>query len=147
MFFARRILEKYPQVDFIVRGEGEMAMCELVGSISGGVVPNNIAGLLWRANDRVRVGPNPSVCRTLDILPWPAYDLIPSPADYAEANGDRRIALNVELARGCCYSCKFCGCSAFWGQRLRWFSIERVLNQIQILHFEYGVNHFYITDN
>lgn len=60
---------------------------------------------------------------------------------------DTRRALNVELARGCSGGCTFCGCFSFWCGKHRYFSIEKVFQQVSLIVEKYGINHVYLSDD
>lgn len=62
-------------VDFVIRGEGEYALLELVSSLEKGKVDTNIQNLCFRKNGEAVVNPLRSLLENLDELPFPDKSL------------------------------------------------------------------------
>lgn len=95
------LLHNYP-IDFIIRGEGEQALPQLIEYLEGKKTVSAIAGLSYRdrrANLVRNPDSTPLSVAELENLPVPAYDLLPD----GFYNG-----LTVESSRGCYFSCAFC---------------------------------------
>ncbi len=128
-------------IDFVVRGDGEDAMLEIVQ----GVPPERIAGLSYREGLVVRHNRTRPLEMDLDRYPFPAYDLVdfdnyfPAPGSY------RRLpAINMLMTRGCPGKCTFCN-SAFTTLRSR--SPESVVEQIKVLRYKHGIRQILFYDD
>lgn len=108
-------------VDYIIRGEGERALTELVRQLDAGAKPKR----------RVIDAPPPD----LEALPNP-YDL------YTEEDIKNRIVY-VESSRGCPYRCIFCLSSR--DEKVRYFPLDSFLASMRIL-LDRGVRLFKFTD-
>ena len=125
-------LRACPELDYIVRGEGEMTMLELVQALaSGNPDPSAIAGLAWRSNGAPRANPDRPRVTDLDSLPNPSHHF---------------AFHHLSLTRGCPGRCRFCGSPAFWGSRVRFHSASYFVDQIQA-QVERGQRFFYFSDD
>lgn len=108
-------MERLPDVNFIVIGEGEETLLHLLREIRDEQKYHFVFGLAYRKGEEVMINP-----------PRPKLDLnnIPSPHRFAEdiPNLGKRIVY-FETSRGCPFSCQFCLSSIEVG--VRYFDIER----------------------
>src|ERR1051326_7910897 len=104
---ARRILEEYPWIAAVVRGEGEETIAEWGRNVRGGGGAR-VAGMISRRGNELIAGASRARNRALDELPLPSYHLI----DWARYSTARIIT-----TRGCSYRCSFCDVTALWGNR------------------------------
>jgi ribosomal peptide maturation radical SAM protein 1 len=144
--------ESYPWIDFVVRGEGERPLVDLVTALSEGDSGALAAtsGLVWRDGGRSRAaGERSVVVQDLDRLPRPDY------SDWFEQLGralpelsKEDIELPIETSRGCWYGekhhCTFCGLN---GQSMAFRSKrpETVLEELRSLS-RHGVPFVYAVD-
>src|SRR5664280_293154 len=73
---AQESLESYSEIDFIIRGEGELTLLELVECIEHGRSPLKVDGLSFRHEDRIIHNPPRKLIDNLDDLPFPGYHFI-----------------------------------------------------------------------
>jgi radical SAM superfamily enzyme YgiQ (UPF0313 family) len=126
-------LKHFPEIDFIVTGEGEDPFSRLVATLErkAPVEAANIPGLALRKDGRpFRNAPGEAVC-DLDALPMPGrhFDLA-----------------HVSLTRGCMSNCTFCGSPAFWGRRVRSHSADYFVEQLAMLRSR-GRRFFHVSDD
>ncbi len=114
-------------VDFIVRGEGEVAFRHLLRGMESGGDLGGISGLSYRRDGIWRHNPAGAPHRLEDgeiRLPRRSarvlrgYTMLGSPVDV------------VETSRGCTYDCSFCSIIAMRGRNFHTYSFERVLADI-----------------
>ncbi len=118
-------------IDAVVRGEGELTLSEILAG--GGFA--GVAGVSWRDGDRIRHEADRPLIGDLDIVRFPARDLLPDRARYRV--GAYRVE-GLETSRGCPYNCSFCSVRNFHRGRWRAKSIERVMAEIDALLDRYG---------
>ncbi len=137
--------------DFVILGEGEITLRELILSIEAGASDfSNIPGIAF-ANaapefPAIKTTPRP-VLNDLDSLPDPAWDLVDMEAYrdiWMRAHG--YFALNLATTRGCPYKCNWCA-KPIYGNRYNSRSPERVVAEIEHLIHHYGVQHFWMADD
>jgi radical SAM superfamily enzyme YgiQ (UPF0313 family) len=117
-------MNKIPEVDFIVMGEGEETFLHLLREISGGERYRDVFGLAYReAGGKVRINPGRA---KLDL------NRIPSPHRFPEDRGElpNRVVY-FETSRGCPFNCQFCLSSIEVG--VRYFDIERTKSDLLYL--------------
>ena len=136
--------------DFVILGEGEQTLRELITSLEAGVQDFlSIAGLTFRSKDTqeiIRTGSRP-VLHDLDNLPDPAWDLIDVDS-YRQIwlKGHGYFSLNLATTRGCPYKCNWCA-KPIYGNRYNSRSPERVAAEIGMLIRTYGVRNFWMADD
>jgi radical SAM superfamily enzyme YgiQ (UPF0313 family) len=88
-------------VDYVVRGEGEKTLLELLEAIENGKGIHNVLGISYKEDGGFfRNGDRPPLTTAeIEETPLPAFDLMPSGL-YED--------ISVESSRGCQFSCSFC---------------------------------------
>ncbi len=131
-----------PDIDFAVRGEGEIPLLHLVREIKKGRRNwETVPGIHYRdADGQVKGNAAVAPIRNIDELPLPARDLVLN-CDYKVFR--RHTMLTT---RGCPYSCAFCADKRFWGGKVRRRSIARVMEEMKFLKDRYNSNFIEIID-
>lgn len=138
----------WPEVDYVVVGEGEATLAELVRS--GGDNPEMIPGLIWRDADGTAVfnGYRKEALK-LDSLPFPAYEKL---AGYPQAyrlpifNYPKAPNTSCISSRGCPYACSYCDRSVF-RRSFRYNSAEYLYAHLRYLKEAFGVRHVNFYDD
>jgi radical SAM superfamily enzyme YgiQ (UPF0313 family) len=137
-------------VDYVVRGEGELTLLELVETLQGKHRPADVPGLGFKENGRVRLNPMRPLIEDLDTLPFPDKDLYYGPMPYLN------FGYTTMTGRGCPYRCTFCDNNT--SMRLyrdgvkppqRWtrrHSPEYVVKEILWAKERYGITHVRFND-
>jgi radical SAM superfamily enzyme YgiQ (UPF0313 family) len=123
----------HKDVDFIVRGEGELTMRELVqkGSAEG------VAGTSYRNDGKTVHNPDRPVVEDLDTIPLPARHLRRYKYYLAMARGREYDVITT--SRGCWGRCSFCCEPSMSGSKQRYRKPEAVLDEIlKIKKFHHG---------
>jgi len=142
-FMAYEVLEECPYIDVVVRGEAEETLKEILERIERGGDLSEVAGITYRAGDRIKENPSRGLIDDLDSLPIPAYNLLPM-GKYVV---DRVRYAAIVTSRGCPYGCIFCSSSLQFGKRWRAHSPERVLEELMILRYDYGAREIEFLDD
>lgn len=142
-FMAHEVLEECPYIDVVVRGEAEETLKEILERIERGGDLSEVAGITYRAGDRIKENPSRGLIDDLDSLPIPAYNLLPM-GKYVV---DRVRYAAIVTSRGCPYGCIFCSSSLQFGKRWRAHSPERVLEELMILRYDYGAREIEFLDD
>lgn len=131
-------------IDYIVRGEGEETLPELLDCLNAGNEPKDVAGLAYWRNNEVVVTPKRPYIQDLDALPT-AWDLVEWPIYTYRAKKNARLAI-VSSSRGCQQKCTFCSQQLFWAQTWRARSPENFVAELELLSRKYGVEVAMLAD-
>lgn len=110
--------------DYVVRGEGEDTLLELVDHLEGRRSRDGILGLSYRDDDEVPVhAPARPLRLSLDDLPPPDLSLI--------AHHELISPTPILTSRGCAFDCEFCSVIMMFGRRVRVESAAKVIEAIK----------------
>jgi len=124
-FLPEEALER--GADFVMRGEGEYALVELVKRLRAGDDDfSSIPGLSYRKGDSFVHNPSSRKIEHLGDLPWPDLTMI--------RNYEKVRTIPVMTSRGCPYNCKFCSVTKMFGRRYRFRDAPDVLDELEMLH-------------
>ena len=127
-FRAPETLEENPELDVVVRGEGEQTIVELMQTLKSGEDLSNVNGITFRQGSQINTTPRRQFIANLDTLPLPARHLL-SLGRY------RALGLPATLttSRGCPYQCIFCVGRKMGGAKVRYHSVDRVVSELAYL--------------
>jgi len=140
-------------VDFIVRGEGEITMLNLVNALSqkDGCDPRKVDGISWRNKDGEVINNPPSRwIKDLDELPIPDHSLLKIDL-YRTASFNRfgklgKPMFQISGSRGCPYDCSFCIVTSVYGAKWRCRSPENILFEVKQA-MKLGFDNFFFVDD
>jgi anaerobic magnesium-protoporphyrin IX monomethyl ester cyclase len=130
----RDILNEEPQIDIIVRGEGEETAPRLIAALETGRPLLAVRGIAFRDKGVVIGTPPAPIIADLDScrVGWELIDH----ARYSYWGGKRAVV--VQFSRGCPHPCTYCGQRGFW-TRFRHRNPKKFAAEIARLHREHGV--------
>ena len=142
---AQDVLDTFKGCDYVLRGEAENSIKELVKCLQANNRLDSVTGLSYREGELIVHNPDSSVNMNLDSIPFPARELLSSA--YKNNTywriGQRRTTDVIITSRGCPYNCNFCFKIA---NKFRVRSPENVLEElIQIRSF--GTRNVHIMDD
>jgi len=136
--------------DFVVLGEGELTILELMNIWQDKEKRKHIKGIAYIENNHFIRNPERELIQNLDELPFPAYDLI-NPLKYPIADSYFKVkrlpVTGIFTSRGCPYACSFCASSAFWKHHFRHRSPQKVVDEIEYLMKSFGIREIQIGDD
>lgn len=141
----KETLEENPHIDLVVRGEGELTIIELIEAIEEKKELVNIPGITYKDETEIRSNSDRPVVENIDDIPFPAVGLV----DYSKylyhvpKEGIQPIA-NIITSRGCPFKCNYC--YHLFPHKVRYRSIENILDEIQFMKEHYGINFFLFCD-
>jgi len=140
------VLDHFPEIDYLVIGEGEGALLDL----ADGKPLNEIGNLCWRdSSGRAIFNERRSRILELDELPFPAYEKLRGfPRDYHMPlfTYELRYGATMVGSRGCPYTCSFCDRTVF--ERLyKTNSPEYTYEHMKYLRDRFGVHHINFYDD
>ena len=140
------ILEHFPEIDYLVVGEGEGSFLDL----ADGKPLKDIGNLIYRdETGRIRINPRRDRIIDLDELPFPAYEKL---AGFPHAYHlplfayEKRHGATMITSRGCPYTCSFCDRTVF--ERLyKTNSAQYTYDHMKYLRDKFGVHHINMYDD
>lgn len=140
----QQTLELVPELDSVVRFEGEATLVELADAISTGQDWHGIRGIAYRSDGQVIATPARPLVEDLDQLPYPERNYEP------EAVLGRSI-MPILASRGCARTCSFCSIHTFYrtapGRIVRTRKPAEVVREMRMLHEERGITIFLFQDD
>ena len=133
-------------VDYLVRGQGEDTIVELLEALRGGRSLESIAGLSFKRPDGSQCHNRPREMKPLDEWPWYPYRLVPVERYLLPTFLGRRTAVH-QASIGCPYRCSFCGVVTFSGSRQKIESPQRTAAILTHLALTYGADAVQFYDN
>ena len=118
---AKKLMEKNDFIDYIICGEGEDAIFNLIDTIDNNLDFSRLNGIVYRENQTIKGNEIFQMVSDLKDVPKVYND--------KEDLKDRNIAY-IETSRGCPFNCEFC-LSSSYNQKVRYFPIERAKKDIK----------------
>lgn len=144
-FMYGQVLNEAPAIDYVVRGEGEEVLVNLVRALERGRLleeRRSVRGIAFRDGAQIVATPAHPPIKDLDnlapdwsVLDWSKYIYIPLGAKVAIPN----------FARGCPFTCSFCSQWKFW-RTYRTRTPKNFVDEIEVLVKEHGVGFFILAD-
>jgi len=133
--------------DFIIAGEGEQTLLELIQALEVQSSFESIAGLRYIQNDQFIQTHKRENLKELDTLPFPAWDLVDM-NEYRKRwlNSSGYFSLNITTTRGCPYKCNWCA-KPIYGNRYNSRSPENVVAELKLLKEKYQFDHIWFCDD
>ena len=125
--YPSQLLENFP-VDYVVIGEGEATIVELLSTLSAGRDPSGIRGIAYKKEGRVVITEERPLIEDMDSLPFPKHELFMTP--------ERKMAC-ILTTRGCPFKCSFCCLHTISKRKFRKRSAKNAVDEV-----EYIVNTF-----
>lgn len=134
--------------DFVIVGEAEHTLLELIDNIKDGESAyNEIPGLAFIKNGQPRKTPARPVLKDLDSLPLPAWDLIDiEPYRKSWLKNAGYFSINMSTTRGCPFKCNWCA-KPIYGSRYNSRSPQNVIREIKLLASLFNMDHIWFCDD
>jgi radical SAM superfamily enzyme YgiQ (UPF0313 family) len=131
--------EGLDHADYVVRGEGEHTMQELVDALESGSDLSVIKGLSWWDGETKRHNPDRELEPDLDKFPF---------ADFTLLEGYKKLKhLPLATSRGCPHDCDFCSVVSMFGRGYRRRSNQSIVRYLEEHLLPIGNRIFFVDDN
>ena len=121
-FRADGILKRIPEIDYIVRHEGEISIVKLFDTLENNKPLKKIQGISYRDGNRIIHNPERPFISDLDTIPFPARHLFHLKLYQTILPGIKENITNIISSRGCPFDCNFCSTTLMWGKNVRYRS-------------------------
>ena len=141
-FMPKETLQDCQSIDAVVRGEGEITVCELIKKLEEKKTLSEVKGITFRRDNEIIENPDRELIEDIDTIPFPAWQLFPlsrySPFSSSSTIHWRGQFAPVITSRGCPHRCVFCVTPVFW-KKLRLRSPENIIAELEFLNKQYGI--------
>jgi anaerobic magnesium-protoporphyrin IX monomethyl ester cyclase len=147
---AQESLSAYPEVDVVVRGEGERTFAELVSRAGMKSAFPKIEGISFRYDGKIVHNPPRPLIGDLEDLPFPGYHLVKDTVGryrFPGMAGEKAPYALIEGARGCAHECTFCTQWRHWQARWRTKSAKRIADEMDYCNRTFGSEFIWLTDD
>ena len=138
-------------VDYVVLGEGDDTIIDLVGVIEGRKEITTLDGVGYKENGQIKIIPKTKFIEDLDRLPFPARHLLNMEGYFGlkHSHGTRRRKRfsPIVTSRGCPAKCTFCSAYKVWGRKFRQRSPENVIAEMKEIKEKYGIEEIMFEDD
>ncbi len=140
-YHFRDILAHEPQIDVIVRGEGEATVPKLIVAIENNQDLASVNGIAFHCNGQIIETRPAQMIEDLDAyrVGWELIDL----SRYSYYGGKQAVVM--QFSRGCPHLCNYCGQRGFWA-RWRHRDPQKFAKEIAWLHRTHGVELINLAD-
>lgn len=142
-------LQECPEIDFLVAGEGEITLAELLDNLDNGLATTETKGVYSRKRDdpsSFHFAGEREYLADLNALPFPAHDLVNLEAYQKNPISVGKKVGPIITSRGCPFNCVFCN-KAVFKSTLRRCSVANVIKEIQFLIKHHGIDEIYFQDD
>jgi radical SAM superfamily enzyme YgiQ (UPF0313 family) len=141
------VLSAHPEIDIIVRGEGEVTISQLANSYDGNLKSiKEINGISYRnEKDKIIANADRPLIESLNALPFPNYDDLPL-KEYPQNKFGMPI-IPVVGSRGCIGNCVFCIEKRLWGNTYRMRTPENIVSEFKNIKEKYGTSFIRFNDS
>lgn len=137
--FGAEKFMKSDYVDFVVLGEGEYTLTELLTELfSKSFKFKTIKGIVYKDSGQIIRTPKRKLIEDINELPLPDRDAFP---------WEKYPQWSIITSRGCPYACTYCSSTKFWENRIRFRNADNVYKEIRLLVDNYKVKRLYVLDD
>ncbi|MBN2368725.1 cobalamin-dependent protein [Candidatus Woesearchaeota archaeon] len=128
----KEVMTQFPDIDFIIRGEGEYPTLNLVEALEKKSPLEKVNGVSFREGKKIRHTPEEKPVKDLDRIPIPSRKLIDPKLYYSKLSKRNKVDVLI-TSRGCPYRCTFCAKlnQSFRSYRTR--SINSVIDELNLI--------------
>ena len=147
--FEPEFLNEHPDVDFVMKGEYEYILRDLVKALCDGSSLDAVSGLLYRSSNGPKFTGDRPLIENIDELPWPARHFLPMDV-YCDTPGEIPMpSAQMWASRGCPYNCVYCAWPQimYGSKKYRARDPIKIVDEMQSLVQEMGIKSFFFDDD
>ena len=127
--------------DYVVRGEGELTIVELIHALQEKSDCSAIAGISYTMNGSIVHTPPRPYIQDLNAMPFPAFPILQN------VNRQNDLYSGIITSRGCPFACNYCASNVMWSRKVRYRTPENVIEEITRRHERSGITHIRFHDD
>ncbi|MGE4358164.1 MAG: radical SAM protein, partial [Candidatus Omnitrophota bacterium] len=148
LIYEPQFLKEHRFIDFVLYGEYEFSLLELIKSLQENKDLSKIRGLIYRSDNEIIKNPGREPF-DINLLPWPHRETLPMDKYWDLPGNIPYPSVQILASRGCPFGCNFC----LWpqvmyqGNHYRVRDIEDVVDEMEYLVREKGFKSVYFDDD
>jgi len=146
-FSALNTLENINEIDFVVRGEGEKTVMELLNCFRNNKKIAHVKGISYRNENEIKENPPAERIMSLDSQGMPAYHLLNMTKYFLPMVFVNKKGISLITSRGCLSKCSFCSASRMFNYQVTTRSAKGVVDEIEFLFKNFGFEGVKIFDS
>jgi len=141
-------MQTCPALDYLIYGEGELTLYELVNNIINNRDTHNLKGTVVRIDGQIKLNPARELIENVDSLPFAARWKLELNKYRPNSNDYLNFPItSINTIRGCPFHCIFCAAHHIWGSSVRMMSADRVFREILYCIENYNIRDFKFIDD
>jgi len=137
---------KYQDVDFVVKGEGEETLIELLSVLNEHNRLELVKGILFKRGGEIIENAGRELIEDLDKLPFPLRRLFKN-TSYTYPDSLYAETAPMITSRGCPGRCTYCNAQSIFGRSFRARSAKNVVDEIELLQNDFKIREVHIWDD
>ena len=147
---AGQMFDNLPELDIAVRGDGEHVLPMIIQRLKKKESLRGVPNTTFRENGQVVHNKEKHVIFDLDSVPFPSYDAINFERynfTYPVKGKGEVPSINMITSRGCPFDCIFCSNTNLSERKVRYRSIDNVIEEMKLRMDTYGIKLFWFQDD
>jgi len=140
-------LIKNKNIDYVVVGEGEDSIGELVKALGEEHKLSEVKGIYYKEKNKVIFTGDRALIKNLDSIPFPARHLLKHPSGYVPPDARKIPVASIMTSRGCAGRCTYCCTKLIFGRKMRFRTIKNVIDEIEGKINNYDIKEIHIMDD
>lgn len=135
-------------VDYIIRGDGEVALIEFIEFLEGNRNPDGVQGLVYHEGGRIKFNGEAIPIENISDYPIPFESF--NMAKYVSKGAIQSpnlLSINMLSSRGCPFACAFCNNSKTLFKRMRYYDLKLLNEAWDYLIDNFGLEHITFNDD
>ncbi|KJR41811.1 Fe-S protein, radical SAM family [Candidatus Magnetoovum chiemensis] len=137
---------KDDNVDYVIKGQGEIPFKKLIDALIKGQSPVDIAGLVMKKDGQIIDNPT-EMPRKVSEFPETPYNLIDIEKYVVPIQNLGKEGLIYVTSQGCPFNCKFCSDVVLYKNRWSGWPVERMMKDIRMFYYKYNIDSVMFFDN
>jgi len=148
LVYQPTFMRQYPFIDFVLKGEYEFTLLDLIKALENNSSPAAVEGILYREGGEFLSTPDRRLC-AIDSLPWPQRESLPMDKYWDLPGNIPSPSVQMLASRGCPFNCSFC----LWpqvmykGNYYRARRVDDVIDEAEQLIKSKGFKSIYFDDD
>ena len=135
----------FDYLDIAITGEAEFILPEIIKTLSLGEALKEVKGIIFKKAEEIFITPKRDFDSNLDFLPFPDRYAIKNRLYMRPDTGKPQAT--IQVSRGCPYNCIFCLTPNVSGSKIRYRSVENIIQEIEDCIKNHNIKDFFFRSD